>query len=204
MSIIRTVKQFNEYKFKEKNSLFTGQVYPVSSEVEINSILADVRKKYYDATHHCYCYRLQDGKFRYSDDGEPSGTAGIRIYNAIEHLDLSAVLVIVIRYYGGIKLGVGPLGKAYYDAAEAVLSSSFIIEKKEYNKFIFSVDFNNMNHVYRVFSNHDVRNIETNYSDGVEISSFVNSEQIDLIKTKLLELTNGTISIKIEGNTVFL
>lgn len=204
MSIIRTVKQFKEYKFKEKNSVFTGQVYPVSSEEEVNNILSDVRKKYYDATHHCFGYKLVDGRFRYSDDGEPSGTAGTRIMNAIEHLNLTAVLVIVIRYYGGTKLGVGPLGKAYYDSADNVLSSSVIIEKRLYQKVSFFVDFDHMNHVYRVLSHHDVKNTETLYDDGVEIRCFINSEQTKDINKKLIELTNGSISVKTDPKLTYL
>ena len=121
---ILTVKEFYESKFKQKGSIFVGQAYPAGQEKQAEEILELVRKKYHDATHHCYAYRVYAKEEKYSDDGEPSGTAGVRILNAIHHLDLYNVLVISIRYFGGVKLGVGPLGKAYYQSALQTLEQA--------------------------------------------------------------------------------
>lgn len=128
---IQTIEQQHETKFKEKGSLFIGQVYPVNSVEEAEEFLTSVRKKFYDATHHCYAYRIMENDSKYSDDGEPNGTAGIRIANAINHFELTNLLVISIRYYGGTKLGVGPLGKAYYQSAYDTLSEMEIVTKKK-------------------------------------------------------------------------
>src|ERR1035437_8880518 len=120
---IRSIEGFTEAGIKEKGSAFTGQAYFMSDSDECVKKLNKIIKQFYDATHHCYCYKLNSGEAKYSDNGEPSGTAGIRILNAIEHFDLTDILVVVIRYFGGTKLGVGPLGKAYYESALNVLKS---------------------------------------------------------------------------------
>ena len=121
---IKTIIKDSEFRFKEKGSVFIGLSFPINSEEDAESFLLSVRKKYYDATHHCYSYKLTDGTFKYSDAGEPNGTAGIRIYNAQNHFDLTGILTIIVRYFGGVKLGVGPLGKAYYETAYQNLKSS--------------------------------------------------------------------------------
>ncbi len=133
MTTIKTLKKECQYKFKEKGSLFISQGFPAATTDAAEEILERVRKKYYDATHNCYAFKIADGIFRYSDDGEPSGTAGIRIFNAINHFDLTNIIVIVTRYFGGVKLGVGPLGKAYYNGAYELLKNS---EIKELNLFL--------------------------------------------------------------------
>jgi len=88
MKSIETIINLSEFQFKEKGSLFVGRLFPIQSVDEAESILAEIRKKYYDATHNCYAYKfIADESFNYSDDGEPSGTAGIRIFNAIKHFN---------------------------------------------------------------------------------------------------------------------
>ncbi|MEO8398771.1 MAG: YigZ family protein [Ignavibacteriaceae bacterium] len=131
---ITTVTDFHSSKSKEKNSIFIGQVFPLESEIEFHKILEEVKRDLYDASHHCYAYRLKNDLFKYSDDGEPSGSAGVRILNAIEHFDLKDVLVIVNRYFGGTKLGIGPLGKAYFDSAFQVLNQAKKITKHAFLK----------------------------------------------------------------------
>ncbi|MGK9476692.1 IMPACT family protein [Melioribacter sp. OK-6-Me] len=133
MTTIKTLKKESQYKFREKGSLFLSQGFPAETIDAAEEILERIRKKYYDATHNCYAFKIADGNFRYSDDGEPSGTAGIRILNAINHFDLTNIIVIVTRYFGGVKLGVGLLGKAYYNGAYELLRNS---EIKELNLFL--------------------------------------------------------------------
>ena len=153
---ILTIKGFFESKFKEKGSQFIGLAYPINSENEFQSILAEIKKKYYDASHHSYAYRLLNNTFKYSDAGEPSGTAGIRILNAIEHFNLLNVLVIVVRYFGGTKLGVGPLGKAYYHSAEITLNDSDKIKKTAYKRIFVSVDFSFTSLLHKTFSDYQI------------------------------------------------
>jgi uncharacterized YigZ family protein len=121
---IKTISSETEFRLKEKGSLFISISKPIQTEEDANSFLHAIRKKYYDATHHCYSYKLVNGNYKYSDDGEPNGTAGIRIYNAQNHFDLTNLVTIVIRFFGGVKLGVGPLGKTYYLSAIQNLENS--------------------------------------------------------------------------------
>ncbi|MDZ7765436.1 MAG: YigZ family protein [Melioribacteraceae bacterium] len=97
--------------------MFIGYAAPCKNDEEAEQILEGKKKQYYDATHNCYAYKILPESIKYLDDGEPSGTAGIRILNAIQHFDLTNLIVISTRYFGGTKLGVGPLGKAYYNSA---------------------------------------------------------------------------------------
>ncbi|MFI5238058.1 MAG: YigZ family protein, partial [Ignavibacteriales bacterium] len=96
---IRTIDNFKELTFKEKKSAFIAQVYSVNSVKAADEFLSETKKKYYDASHHCFAYKLIDATIRYSDSGEPSGTAGVRILSAIDHFNLSNQLVVVTRYY---------------------------------------------------------------------------------------------------------
>ena len=116
---------------KVEGSKFIAAAFPVDLRLQTEQILANVRKEYFDATHHCYAYALgSEGKeFRYSDDGEPSGTAGIKILAAIQSKSLSDILVVVTRYFGGTKLGTGGLGRAYFESASRVLSDAVVVPK---------------------------------------------------------------------------
>ncbi|MEW6654134.1 MAG: YigZ family protein, partial [Bacteroidota bacterium] len=138
---IKTLKAANEYRFKENGSLFITICEPILTEEEAIGFLSKIKRQYYDATHHCYSYITQNGSFKFSDDGEPSGTAGKRIYNAQNHFDVTNLITIVIRYFGGTKLGVGLLGKAYYNSAFQCLSNSIFEEKELYNRITITYDF---------------------------------------------------------------
>ena len=160
---IRTIEGFTEAGIKEKGSVFTGQAYFMNNPEDCLSKLNEIRKEFYDATHHCYCYKLNTGEIKYSDNGEPSGTAGIRILNAIEHFDLTDILVVVIRYFGGTKLGVGPLGKAYYESALNVSKNSQIIVKDPYQKISITTNFDKMGHVFRLLTTFNGKKIISDY-----------------------------------------
>lgn len=127
-----TVENRVETLYKEKGSKFFSFVFPVKDLTEVKSILDELKKKYYDATHHCYAYILGFEKetFRMNDDGEPSSTAGKPIYGQLQSKNLTNVLLVVIRYFGGTKLGVSGLIKAYKTAAAECLSAAMIVEKK--------------------------------------------------------------------------
>ena len=127
-----TVENKVETLYKEKGSKFFSFVFPVKDLTEVKSILDELKKKYYDATHHCYAYILGFEKetFRMNDDGEPSSTAGKPIYGQLQSKNLTNVLLVVVRYFGGTKLGVSGLIKAYKTAAAECLSAAMIVEKK--------------------------------------------------------------------------
>jgi uncharacterized YigZ family protein len=204
MSILRTIEKPGKASFKEKNSEFIAQIFHVESEQEVLDYLQSIKKRYYDASHHCFAYKFRDGKFRYSDAGEPNGTAGIRIYNAIEHYGLADILLVVTRYFGGTKLGVGPLGKAYYEASGLVLSQAAIIEKKEFRHCTFSCSYDNMNQVYRILGNHQARNIQTDYAQGVKINCDIEANRASEISKLLIDISNGEIISDISPESIYL
>ena len=195
--IINTIREFAEFRFKEKGSLFIGQVFPIVSEEEFSEKLNGIKKEFYDATHHCYAYKLLDEKFKYSDDGEPNGTAGIRIYNAIQHFDLVNIGVVSIRYYGGTKLGVGPLGKAYYHSAFETLKSSKIYKKENFSHLKIIYGFDQTNLVHHLISSFNARIENNSYEkDNPVITCFVKYENEKKFIDDFTNSSNGKIEIK--------
>lgn len=192
---IKTIDEFKESIFTEKKSTFIAQVYSVSSEEETEEYLSKARKKYFDASHHCYAYKLADGSVRYSDAGEPAGTAGVRILNAIEHFNLMNQLVIVIRFFGGIKLGVGPLGKAYYLASHKVINESKIKTKQLFQKAAISSEFDQVSHIHRILSSHGSFILNSDYQEDVRLDCLVKSAEMDFLSEKLIEISKNKIKI---------
>jgi uncharacterized YigZ family protein len=132
MNTYKTVDKKSQSLFKEKGSKFLGFVFPVQSEKDIENYLNDLKESHPKATHHCYAYKLGLEKITYraNDDGEPSNSAGKPILGQIESFDLSNVFIVVVRYYGGTKLGVGGLQTAYKAAAKIALEENIIVEKE--------------------------------------------------------------------------
>ena len=200
---IVTVDNFSEFTFKEKGSTFIGQVYHCETEKEATETLASVKKKYYDATHHCYAYRFLDLKFKYSDDGEPSGTAGLRILNAIDHFKLFNVIVIVIRYYGGTKLGVGPLGKAYYNSALTVLEKADKIIKTLYQQILIESSFDYVSYIHKAIANHHATIVSSDYSEKVIFECGIKPSQLNDFTSKLTDISRGKITIRVKEDTYY-
>ncbi|MDH7605558.1 MAG: YigZ family protein [Melioribacter sp.] len=193
---IKTISNFTEFRIKEKDSLFIGMSFPVSNELDATKELTKIKKKYYDATHNCYAYKLTDGTIKHSDDGEPNGTAGIRILHAINHFDLNNILVIVTRYFGGTKLGVGLLGKTYYEAAYQCLQNSQILTKILYNKLIISYNYDSLSIVHRCISKYKAV-IEKNLFDEIpRIEALVPVEIKDKFINELISYIHNQIKIK--------
>lgn len=201
---IKTINSFFETKFKEKGSLFLGQAYPINSGEEATAILEKIKKQYYDATHHCYAYKLNPDIFKYSDDGEPNGTAGIRILNAIEHYNFTNIAVFVIRYFGGVKLGVGPLGKAYYNSANMTLQNAEIILRKPYQKIEITSNFENLNHIHRLFSNYNAVIDKTVYDEKPHFTCLIEINNVAQFQKTLTDLLKGDVSIKINEDIIYL
>lgn len=137
--------------FKDNGSKFLAFAYPVSTEEEIKSIIQQVKKEYFDARHHCYAYRLgyTGDIWRFNDDGEPSSTAGRPIYGQILSAGLSDILIVVVRYFGGIKLGVPGLIKAYKTAAAEAIANASVIEKTATERYRITFDYLQMNSVMK-------------------------------------------------------
>ena len=145
-------KATDEILFKEKSSKFYGYAFPIESEEEVKPIIEQLRKLHPHAVHYCYAYQIGTEKISYraNDDGEPNNSAGAPIYGQIQSFGLTNVLLVVVRIFGGIKLGVGGLISAYKTTAQLVLEEAEIIEKTIDIPFLISFDYKNMNKVMRV------------------------------------------------------
>lgn len=144
--------------FKDKNSKFYGYAFPVTNETTIKTHLEDLKKEHYAARHWCYAYQIgtEDIKYRANDDGEPNNSAGMPIYGQIQSFELTNVLIIVVRYYGGVKLGVGGLIHAYRTGAQLALESAEIIEKTINNEFQLKFEYKDMSKVMRILKEHQI------------------------------------------------
>ena len=147
-----TIEKSVESIYKEKGSKFLSFLYPVSSVDEVKEYLTQLKKKYYDATHHCYAYIIGYDKeiFRMNDDGEPSSTAGKPIYGQLQSNDLTNVLLVVVRYFGGTKLGVSGLIKAYKESSAECIALAEIVERQVKNKYNIYFAYEDMNVVMNI------------------------------------------------------
>lgn len=153
-----TIAKPVEGLFKDKGSKFLAFAYPVSSEEEIKEYVQTLKKEHFQARHHCFAWRLGADKtqFRANDDGEPSSTAGKPILGQIQRLDLTNILIVVVRYFGGTLLGVSGLINAYRAAAADALAHAEIIEKLVEVPFWVEFDYLNMNRVMKIFKDENL------------------------------------------------
>lgn len=160
-----------EVLYKEKNSKFFGYAFPVTTEEEIKEILERLRKEHFSARHWCYSYQIGTEKIQYraNDDGEPNNSAGIPIYGQIQSFEVTNVLVVVVRYFGGVKLGVGGLISAYKIAAQMALENSEIEERTIDKHFIISFGYANMNKVMRIIKEKNLKIISQKMEMDCEI-----------------------------------
>lgn len=144
--------------FKDKNSKFYGYAFPVTTENEIKVHIENIKKEHYAARHWCYAYQLgtETIQYRANDDGEPNNSAGMPIYGQIQSFEVTNVLVIVVRYYGGVKLGVGGLINAYRTGAQLALEAAKIIEKTINKSYRLKFEYKNMSKVMRMIKENDV------------------------------------------------
>jgi uncharacterized YigZ family protein len=203
-NVIRVISGECSNKQKIRGSTFIGRAYKVTNSKEAEDILSRIRKEYYDASHHCFAYKINDGSEKYSDDGEPNGTAGIRIMNAIESASLTNLLVIVIRYFGGTKLGVGPLGKAYSETALELLSAAEKIELKRFQKIRIEYSYNDTSAIHFLLNKYICREIESGYDDGPIINAKISPDSIDLFREELIERTSGNAQLHKLEEEVYL
>ena len=162
-----TVHKEAEGLYKEKGSKFIAKIFPVNAEEEIRALLTKLRKEYHDARHHCYAYRIgiDEQKYRMNDDGEPSGTAGKPIYGQILSHELINVLIVVIRYFGGTKLGVSGLINAYRSASRDVIANAMIITKQVLVKYNIHFNYPSLNTVMKIIKEEDAEINSQDFSE---------------------------------------
>jgi uncharacterized YigZ family protein len=171
----RSIARRSEGLFKDNGSRFIALAYPVEAEEQVKEIVSSLRKEYHDARHHCYAYRLGlDGsRFRSNDDGEPSGSAGRQILGQIDSLGLSDILLVVVRYFGGIKLGIPGLIRAYKSSSADALANAEIVEKIAGKQFRISFDYLEMNSVKKVLKELGIPTFDEEYSQQCSLRARV-------------------------------
>ena len=190
------VELFDAYKsigapaeglFKDNGSRFIALAYPVETEAEVKEIVAGLKKEYHDARHHCYAYRLgyKGDVFRSSDDGEPSGSAGRPILGQIDSAGLSDILVVVVRYFGGIKLGIPGLIRAYKTSTADALAQANVIEKIASRRFRLSFDYLSMNSVMKVMKDMDLPQLSQDFGERCSLETKVRLSAIDTFTKKM-------------------
>ncbi|MEI6899756.1 MAG: YigZ family protein [Bacteroidota bacterium] len=194
-----TIRESSKGIYKEKGSKFLAHAFPVKSEEEIKDLLAGLRKEYHDARHHCYAYRLgyENHLFRINDDGEPSGTAGRPIYGQILSKELTQILIVVIRYFGGIKLGVPGLINAYKCATNDALEQAEIMAATVREKYRITFNYAAMNSVMKALKEGNAHITSHDSGNECSIEFLIRKNEGKNISLKLENIS--TISIALLG-----
>lgn len=194
----KTIAARTRSETKVRGSRFIASVLPASTTADTERFLDEIRKEFRDATHNCFAYKLgADGRqFRFNDDGEPGGSAGKPILSTIEKHGLTDVLVVVTRYFGGTKLGVGGLVRAYGEAAEAALAKAGIVTKYILQTIEATFPHSHISNVMHVVSRMDARIIETVYDEDVHLTLAIRRSKEEELKTSLVNHTSGNITLK--------
>ena len=187
-----------EVIFKEKSSKFLGYAFPVTSEEEIKAHLEEVKKAHFSARHWCYAWQLGYGtnqRYRANDDGEPNNTAGIPIYGQIQSFELTNILVIVVRYFGGIKLGVGGLVQAYKTTAQLTLQEAKIEEKLITEELRIRFEYPLMNKVMRVVKEQNLNITQQLLTENCELHLAIRQSDYQIMQ-ELFENNYGVLKVK--------
>lgn len=187
-----------EVIFKEKSSKFLGYAFPVTSEEEIKAHLEEVKKAHFSARHWCYAWQLGYGstqRYRANDDGEPNNTAGIPIYGQIQSFELTNILVIVVRYFGGIKLGVGGLVQAYKTTAQLTLQEAEIEEKLITKELRIHFEYPLMNKVMRVVKEQNLNITQQLLTENCELHLAIRQSDYQRMQ-ELFENIYGVLIVK--------
>lgn len=191
----KTVHDFGQDEVIIDKSTFIGYAKPVKTEEEAVAFVNEIKKKHKDATHNVWAYTIGQNMNiqRYSDDGEPQGTAGIPTLEVIKKEDLRDVVVVVTRYFGGIKLGAGGLVRAYTKGAKIGLEAAKIIEKVMFREVKVKIDYNQLGKVQNEIMNMNYIIKDTIYSDTVEIIVYSRVEDVERLTSKMIDITSATV-----------
>ncbi len=194
----RTVYTGGEGEIVEKKSRFIAAAAPVRSEEEALQIIEQIRKKYWDARHNCYAYVIGErGELeRFSDDGEPGGTAGKPILEVIKGEELRNTLIVVTRYFGGTLLGTGGLVRAYSAAAKAGIASSVIITRIPGIKLHITTEYTGLGKIQYILGQRGITTLDSVYTDKVELEVLAAEAEAEAVKAELTEGTNGQAVIE--------
>ena len=189
-----------EAELVEKRSRFIGQVRPVETEEEARAFVEQVKKKHYDARHNCWCYRLRDGGVeRYSDDGEPQGTAGQPMLNVFQREEVTNVVCVVTRYFGGVLLGAGGLVRAYTQGAKDALDAAGVSVVRRWVQAAVPCPYSFFDRVKLEVEAHGGVLGETEYAADVTVHALLPEGQVETFSARMTELTAGGTEVQILG-----
>ena len=197
MSSYKTLHDFGSDEIIIEKSTFIGYAKHIKTEEEAVEFVNEIKKKHKDATHNVWAYTVGPTMNiqRYSDDGEPQGTAGIPTLEVIKKEDLRDVVVVVTRYFGGIKLGAGGLVRAYTKGAKVGLEAAKIIEKVMYKEVKIKIDYNQLGKVQNEIMNLGYFIKDTIYEDNVEIIVYSKLEEVEALTSRMIDITSATAGI---------
>ena len=197
----RTIREDGQVQEEIKKSRFICHAKRVYSEEEARAFITAIKKEHYKATHNCSAFIIGERSEikRTSDDGEPSGTAGVPMLGVLENHNLTNVCVVVTRYFGGIKLGAGGLIRAYAGSVALAVKEIGIVEIKEQAGILIQMSYAQYQEYGNFLKEHNLMELETNFTDQVETIIFVDKEHKETIKASLIEFFNGKITLIDQG-----
>ncbi|WP_219137905.1 YigZ family protein [Streptococcus mitis] len=197
----RTIKEDGQVQEEIKKSRFICHAKRVYSEEEARNFITTIRKEQYKATHNCSAFIIGERSEikRTSDDGEPSGTAGVPMLGVLENHNLTNVCVVVTRYFGGIKLGAGGLIRAYAGSVALAVKEIGIIEIKEQAGIAIQMSYAQYQEYNNFLKEHNLMELDTNFTDQVDTMIYVNKEEKENIKAALVEFFNGKVTLTDQG-----
>ena len=193
MSALKVPAGHGESEYIEKRSSFLGIVEPVSSEEEARAVIAAVKKQHRDARHNCWCYLIQGGAERYSDDGEPQGTAGIPMLEVFRKAGVSNAVCVVTRYFGGILLGAGGLLRAYTKAAKDALENSGITEVIPVRELTLRCPYSLLERIRLEIAAAEAEILSTDYAADITLSIRIPEAKAVSFSERIFDLTSGTV-----------
>ncbi len=194
----KTVKEFNFDEYIVKHSKFIGYAKPVKTKEEAENFIEEIKRKHWDASHNVYAYVLRNDNIkRYSDDGEPQGTAGVPVLDVIEKEKLYDVCVVVTRYFGGILLGGGGLVRAYSHSAKIAVEGAKIITVALCVDLCINCDYSSYGKIESFLRNENAQIIKSDFADDVRILCRIKKDNYETFEKALIDLTNGQIHSEI-------
>ena len=184
---------FGEDEFVEKKSRFIGRIWPVETEEEALQKIQEMKKKHYDATHNCWAYVIRDGAVRFSDDGEPGGTAGMPMLQVLQREALSNVVCVVTRYFGGILLGAGGLVRAYTKGAKIAVDAAGKSMKRVWTALYLPCPYSYYERVKLAVAAFDGLIRKTDYGAEIELEVLFPEGRTQAFLTHLRDMTSGTV-----------
>ena len=193
-----TIHHYAAFEYEDRKSVFIGEAMPVSTEDDALRFVDSVKKKYPDARHHVYAYVLRDNSImRFTDDGEPQGTAGMPVLDIIRKNGLTDTAIVVTRYFGGTLLGTGGLVRAYSAAALGAIENAEIITYDVYVTFNIETTYSDYQKFAPIFQEMGYRSTDVRYTDKVLLTGSIRKSMADQFVDKLVQITSGRVKVQV-------